>query len=175
MKIKDVAALSPSLSRRSVVLGVTGGIAAYKAAELTRELVRGGFEVQVVMTEAARGFVTPETFQALSGNPVYTSMWDSRVPDNMAHIALSRGRDAIVVAPATADFIAKIAHGLADDLLSTLCVARACPLIVAPAMNREMWDHPATRRNIDQLIRDGVVILGPASGDQACGEVGMGR
>ena len=158
-----------------MVLGVTGGIAAYKAAELTRELVRGGFEVQVVMTEAARGFVTPETFQALSGNPVYTSMWDSRIRDNMAHIELSRGKDAIVVAPATADFIAKLAHGLADDLLSTLCVARACPLLVAPAMNREMWDNPATRRNVEQLARDGVAIIGPASGDQACGEVGMGR
>jgi phosphopantothenoylcysteine decarboxylase/phosphopantothenate--cysteine ligase len=127
------------------------------------------------MTESARGFVTPETFQALSGNPVYTSMWDARVRDNMAHIELSRGKDVIVVAPATADFIAKLAHGLADDLLSTLCVARGCPLIVAPAMNREMWDNPATRRNVDQLIRDGVAILGPASGDQACGEVGMGR
>ena len=160
---------------RNIVLGVTGGIAAYKAAELTRELIRGGFEVQVVMTESARGFVTPETFQALSANPVYTDMWDSRVRDNMAHIALSRGRDAIVVAPATADFIAKLAHGLADDLLSALCLARACPLIVAPAMNREMWDNAATRRNIEQLIRDGVAILGPASGDQACGETGLGR
>jgi phosphopantothenoylcysteine decarboxylase/phosphopantothenate--cysteine ligase len=162
-------------ARRKVVLGVTGGIAAYKAAELTRELTRRGFEVEVVMTDAARGFVTPETFQALSANPVYTDMWDARVRDNMAHIALSRGKDAIVVAPATADFIAKLAHGLADDLLSTLCLARACPLIVAPAMNREMWDHPATRRNVEQLARDGVAILGPASGDQACGEVGMGR
>ena len=127
------------------------------------------------MTEAARGFVTPETFQALSGNPVYTSMWDSRIRDNMAHIELSRGKDAIVVAPATADFIAKLAHGLADDLLSTLCVARACPLLVAPAMNREMWDNPATRRNVEQLARDGVAIIGPASGDQACGEVGHGK
>jgi len=162
-------------SGRNVVLGVTGGIAAYKAAELTRELIRNGFSVQVVMTDAARGFITPETFQALSANPVFSDIWDTRVRDNMAHIELSRGKDAVVVAPATADFIAKIAHGLADDLLSALCLARACPLIVAPAMNREMWDHPATRRNIDQLIRDGVVILGPASGDQACGEVGMGR
>jgi phosphopantothenoylcysteine decarboxylase/phosphopantothenate--cysteine ligase len=170
-----VADFSPALSRRKVVLGITGGIAAYKGAELTRELVRAGFEVQVVMTEAARGFVTAETFQALSGNPVYTSMWDNRVRDNMAHIELSRGKDAIVVAPATADFIAKVAHGLADDLLSTLCVARACPLLVAPAMNREMWDNPATRRNVEQLMRDGVAIIGPASGDQACGEVGMGR
>src|SRR5262245_3565432 len=126
------------------------------------------------MTEAARGFVTPATFQALSGNSVYTDMWDDRVRDNMAHIQVSRGKDAIVVAPATADFIAKLAHGLADDLLSTLCLARACPLIVAPAMNREMWDHPATRRNVAQLERDGVAIIGPASGDQACGGVGMG-
>jgi phosphopantothenoylcysteine decarboxylase/phosphopantothenate--cysteine ligase len=174
-KINDVAAVSPGVSRGTVVLGVTGGIAAYKAAELTRELVRGGFDVQVVMTEAACGFVTPETFQALSGNPVYTNMWDTRIRDNMAHIALSRGRDAIVVAPATADFIAKLAHGLADDLLSTLCVARACPLLVAPAMNREMWDNPATRRNVEQLMRDGAAFIGPDSGDQACGEAGMGR
>ncbi len=163
------------VSHNSIVLGVTGGIAAYKAAELTRELIREGFEVQVVMTESARGFITPETFQALSGNPVFTTMWDARIRDNMAHIALSRGKNAIVVAPATADFIAKLAHGLADDLLSALCLARACPLVVAPAMNREMWDNPATRRNVDQLIRDGVAILGPATGDQACGEVGMGR
>jgi phosphopantothenoylcysteine decarboxylase/phosphopantothenate--cysteine ligase len=162
-------------SKKSVVLGITGGIAAYKAAELTRELARNGIEVQVVMTEAAGELVTPATFQALSGKPVYTSLWDARVADNMAHIELSRGKDAIVVAPATADFIAKLAQGLADDLLSTLCLARECPLIVAPAMNRQMWDNPATRRNIERLLRDGVAILGPASGDQACGEVGMGR
>jgi len=162
-------------SRKSVVLGVTGGIAAYKAAQLTRDLQRHGIDVQVVMTEAARGMVTPATFQALSGKPVYTDMWDASVPDNMAHIELSRGKDAIVVAPATADFIAKLASGLADDLLSTLCLARECPLIVAPAMNRQMWQNAATRRNIDRLLRDGVAILGPTSGDQACGEVGMGR
>ena len=162
-------------SKKSVVLGVTGGIAAYKAAELTRELARNGIEVQVVMTEAAGSLVAPATFQALSGKPVYTNLWDARVADNMAHIDLSRGKDAIVVAPATADFIAKLAQGLADDLLSTLCLARECPLIVAPAMNRQMWDNPATRRNIERLLRDGVAILGPASGDQACGEVGMGR
>jgi len=174
-KINDVAAVSPGVSRGKLVLGVTGGIAAYKAAELTRELIRGGFEVQVVMTDSARGFVTPETFQALSGNPVYTNMWDTRIRDNMAHIELSRGKDAIVVAPATADFIAKLAHGLADDLLSTLCLARACPLIIAPAMNREMWGNPATRRNVEQLMRDGVAFIGPDSGDQACGETGMGR
>jgi phosphopantothenoylcysteine decarboxylase/phosphopantothenate--cysteine ligase len=162
-------------SAKSVVLGVTGGIAAYKAAELTRELQRRGLEVQVVMTEAARGMVTPATFQALSGKPVYTDLWDASVPDSMGHIEISRGKDAIVVAPATADFIAKLANGLADDLLSTLCLARDCPLIVAPAMNRQMWGHPATRRNVERLLRDGVAILGPGSGDQACGEVGLGR
>ena len=160
---------------KSVVLGVTGGIAAYKAAQLTRDLQRHGFEVQVVMTEAARGMVTPATFQALSGKPVYSDMWDASIPDNMAHIEVSRGKDAIVIAPATADFIAKLANGLADDLLSTLCLARECPLIVAPAMNRQMWQNAATRRNVERLVRDGVTVLGPASGDQACGEVGMGR
>ena len=160
---------------KSVVLGVTGGIAAYKAAQLTRDLQRQGFEVQVVMTEAARGMVTPATFQALSGKPVYSDMWDASIPDNMAHIEVSRGKDAIVIAPATADFIAKLANGLADDLLSTLCLARECPLIVAPAMNRQMWQNAATRRNVERLVRDGVTVLGPASGDQACGEVGMGR
>jgi phosphopantothenoylcysteine decarboxylase/phosphopantothenate--cysteine ligase len=162
-------------SRKSVVLGITGGIAAYKAAQLTRDLQRHGIDVQVVMTEAARGMVTPATFQALSGKPVYSDMWDASIPDSMGHIELSRGKDAVVVAPATADFIAKIANGLADDLLSTLCLARECPLIVAPAMNRQMWQSPATRRNVERLLRDGVAILGPASGDQACGEVGMGR
>ena len=163
------------ISRKSVVLGVTGGIAAYKAAQLTRDLQRHGIDVQVVMTRAAQGMITPATFQALSGKPVYSDMWDTGVPDSMAHIELSRGKNAVVVAPATADFIAKLANGLADDLLSTLCLARECPLIVAPAMNRQMWDHPATRRNVDRLLRDGASILGPASGDQACGEVGMGR
>ena len=162
-------------SAKSVVLGVTGGIAAYKAAQLTRDLQRHGIDVQVVMTEAARGMVTSATFQALSGKPVYSDMWDATVRDGMGHIELSRGKDAIVVAPATADFIAKLANGLADDLLSTLCLARECPLIVAPAMNRQMWQSPATKRNVERLLRDGVTILGPASGDQACGEVGMGR
>lgn len=162
-------------SRKKVLLGVTGGIAAYKAAELVRELIRSGVEVQVVMTEAARGFITPATLQALSGNAVFTDMWDARIANSMAHIELTRDKDAIVVAPATADFMAKVAHGLADDLLSTLCLARECPLLVAPAMNRQMWDNPATQRNVAQLGRDGVAILGPASGDQACGEVGMGR
>ncbi|HEX6008038.1 MAG TPA: bifunctional phosphopantothenoylcysteine decarboxylase/phosphopantothenate--cysteine ligase CoaBC, partial [Burkholderiales bacterium] len=162
-------------ARKKVLLGLTGGIAAYKAAELCRLLVKDGIDVQVVMTEAARGFITPATMQALSGKPVFTDMWDERVPDNMGHIELSRGKDAIVVAPATADFIAKLVHGLGDDLLSTLCLARECPLVVAPAMNRQMWDNAATRRNMARLAADGVAIVGPASGDQACGEVGMGR
>jgi phosphopantothenoylcysteine decarboxylase/phosphopantothenate--cysteine ligase len=162
-------------NRKFVVLGVTGGIAAYKAAQLTRDLQRHGIEVQVVMTEAARGMVAPATFQALSGRPVYSDMWDAAIPDNMAHIEISRGKDAIVVAPATADFIARLANGLADDLLSALCLARECPLVIAPAMNRQMWQHPATRRNVERLLSDGVTLLGPASGDQACGEVGMGR
>lgn len=163
------------ISRKSIVLGVTGGIAAYKAAQLVRDLQRQGVEVQVVMTRAAQGMVAPATFQALSGRTVYTDMWDPRIPDSMAHIEISRGKDAIVVAPATADFIAKLANGLADDLLSTLCLARECPLIVAPAMNRQMWENPATRRNVERLARDGVTFLGPDSGDQACGETGMGR
>jgi phosphopantothenoylcysteine decarboxylase/phosphopantothenate--cysteine ligase len=163
------------IAGKKVLLGVTGGIAAYKAAELVRRLADHGIEVEVVMTEAACGFVTPATFQALSGRPVYTSLWDARAPDGMAHIALARGKDAVVVAPASADFMAKLAHGLADDLLSTLCLARDCPLMLAPAMNRQMWEHPATQRNAAQLERDGVLLLGPDSGDQACGETGMGR
>ena len=163
------------LRQQRVVLGVTGGIAAYKAAELVRLLVKDGTEVQVVMTQSACSFITPATMQALSGRPVFTDMWDPRVSDNMAHIELSRGANLIVVAPATADFLAKLANGHADDLLSTLCMARECPLLVAPAMNRQMWDNQATRRNVARLARDGVVILGPASGDQACGETGMGR
>jgi phosphopantothenoylcysteine decarboxylase/phosphopantothenate--cysteine ligase len=162
-------------SRKFVVLGVTGGIAAYKAAQLTRDLQRHGIDVQVVMTGAARGMVAPATFQALSGRPVYSDMWDATIPDSMGHIELSRGKDAIVIAPATADFIAKLANGLADDLLSTLCLARECPLIVAPAMNRQMWQSAATQRNVERLLHDGVAILGPASGDQACGEIGKGR
>ena len=160
---------------KKILLGVTGGVAAYKAAELVRRLAERGCDVHVVMTQAACGFITPVTMQALSGNPVYTDMWDPRIPDNMAHIELSRDKDLIVVAPATADFMAKVALGLADDLLSTLCLARDCPLAVAPAMNRQMWEHPATQRNVKQLRADGVEVLGPASGGQACGEVGMGR
>src|SRR5215510_3458816 len=163
------------LKGKRVLLGLTGGIAAYKAAELCRLFVRAGADVQVVMTDAACRFVTPVTMQGLSGKPVFTDMWDGRIPDNMGHIELSRDRELVVVAPATADFLAKAANGLADDLLSTLCLARECPLAVAPAMNRQMWDHPATQRNVERLRTDGVAILGPAAGDQACGEVGMGR
>ncbi|HYC37746.1 MAG TPA: bifunctional phosphopantothenoylcysteine decarboxylase/phosphopantothenate--cysteine ligase CoaBC [Usitatibacter sp.] len=158
-----------------VVLGVTGGIAAYKVAELARLLIRNNVEVQAAMTEAATKFVSAATFQALTGKPVVTDLWDASYPDNMAHIAITRGASAILVAPASADFMAKLAHGLADDLLSTACLARSCPLLVAPAMNREMWDNPATQRNVATLRGDGVTILGPAAGDQACGEVGMGR
>ena len=161
--------------RKKVLFGLTGGVAAYKAAELVRRLGDRGIEVHVVMTQAACGFISPATLQALSGHPVYTDMWDGRIANGMPHIELSRDKQAIVVAPATADFLAKVALGLADDLLSTLCLARDCPLIVAPAMNRQMWEHPATQRNISQLQRDGVTILGPDSGDQACGETGMGR
>jgi len=160
---------------RRVLLGVTGGIAAYKVAELARLLIRNNVEVQVAMTEAATRFVTPATFQALTGKPVITDLWDASFANNMAHIELSRGADAIVVAPASADFLAKLAHGIADDLLSTACLARNCPLLVAPAMNVEMWDNPATQRNVATLRADGVTVLGPAPGDQACGEVGMGR
>jgi phosphopantothenoylcysteine decarboxylase / phosphopantothenate---cysteine ligase len=163
------------IARKKILLGVTGGIAAYKSAELVRRLGERGVEVHVVMTEAACGFITPATMQALSGHPVYASMWDTRVPDGMAHIALSRDKDLILIAPATTDFLAKVAHGLGDDLLSTLCLARECPLAVAPAMNRQMWENAANQRNVRQLRNDGVSILGPASGDQACGEIGMGR
>lgn len=163
------------LNKRHIVLGVTGGIAAYKAAELVRELQRAGASVQVVMTRAATHFVTPVTFQALSARPVFVDQWDDRVANNMAHIELSRSADAILIAPASADFIGKLANGLCDDLLGTMCVARECPLVVAPAMNRQMWTNPALQRNVAQLRADGVTLFGPDSGDQACGEVGPGR
>src|SRR5439155_1943450 len=158
-----------------IVLGVTGGIAAYKAAELVRLLVKQDVTVDVVLTAAGAQFVTATTFQALSGRPVLSDLWHSGSDDAMGHISLSRGADAILIAPASANFIAKLAHGVADDLLSTLCLARDCPLLVAPAMNKQMWENPATQRNIHQLQQDGVQILGPGSGDQACGEIGMGR
>jgi len=160
---------------KKIVLGITGGIAAYKAAELTRLLLKQGAEVQVVMTEAATHFVGPVTFQALSGKPVFTDQWDARMANNMAHIDLSREADLILVAPASADFLAKVAQGQADDLLTTLVLARDCPLLVAPAMNRQMWENPATRRNAATLTADGIAILGPGCGEQACGETGDGR
>jgi len=160
---------------KHLVLGITGGIAAYKAAELTRLLVKKGISVQVVMTDAAGHFITPVTMQALSGRPVHSKMWDASIPNGMPHIELSREADAILVAPASADFMAKLANGQADDLLSTLCLARDCPLLIAPAMNKQMWESPATQRNVGQLSKDGVMILGPDSGEQACGEIGLGR
>ena len=161
--------------RKRLVLGITGGIAAYKAAELLRLLIKADYEVQVVMTESATQFITPVTMQALSGKPVFTGMWDSSIDNGMPHIELSRDADAIVIAPATAEFIAKLLHGRADDLLSTLCLARDCALLVAPAMNKQMWENPATQRNFAQLVADKVTVLGPDSGDQACGEIGLGR
>ena len=166
-----------NLAGKKIVLGLTGGIACYKAAEFTRALIKAGATVQVVMTEAARHFITPVTMQALSGHTVYTDQWDSRIANNMAHIDLSRGADAIIIAPCSADFMRKLVHGAADDLLSTLCLARPhdVALLVAPAMNVEMWEKPATQRNVAQLKSDGITLLGPASGDQACGETGLGR
>lgn len=160
---------------KRIVLGMTGGIACYKIAELVRRLTEQGATVDVVMTEAATHFITPVTMQALSGRPVFIDAWDARVPNNMAHIDLTRGADAVLIAPASADFMAKLVHGEASDLLSTLCLARACPMLVAPAMNREMWANPATQRNVAQLHADGIAVLGPDSGNQACGEVGDGR
>jgi phosphopantothenoylcysteine decarboxylase/phosphopantothenate--cysteine ligase len=160
---------------RRIVLGVTGGIAAYKAAEFTRLLVKAGVAVDIVMTEAATRFVTPMTFQALARRPVLTDLWASGADDAMGHIAVSRGAEMIVVAPASADFLAKLAQGAADDLLSTLCLARECPLLVAPAMNVQMWSNAATQRNVAQLAKDGVTILGPARGELACNEFGSGR
>lgn len=163
------------LQGKRIVLGVTGGIAAYKAAELLRLLIKQGGDVQVAMTDGATHFVTPTTFQALSGKSVFTDQWDARMPNGMAHIDLSRRADLVLIAPASADFLARVVHGMADDLLATMVLARDCPLLIAPAMNRQMWENPATQRNITQLQADGVGVLGPASGEQACGEVGVGR
>ncbi len=163
-------------SIKRLLVGITGGIAAYKTAELVRLLVRQGVDVQVVMTQAACQFITPVTLQALSGKPVFTDLWDDRIDNGMAHIEFSRDTDAILIAPASADFISRLAQGRADDLLSTICLARgSCPLMVAPAMNVQMWENPATQRNIAQLRADDIAILGPDSGDQACGDTGLGR
>ena len=158
-----------------VLLGITGGIAAYKSAELTRLLVKSGREVTVAMTTAAREFVGPATFQALSGHPVYSDLWDARPDNGMAHIELTRGNDVMLIAPASADFLARLVHGRSDDLLSTTVLARTISLIVAPAMNLQMWQNPATQRNVATLKADGVHVIGPGTGDQACGEIGDGR
>ncbi len=166
------------LDNKHIVLGLSGGVACYKAAELCRALTKQGATVQVVMTEAAAQFITPVTMQALSNRPVFVSQWDAREPNNMAHINLSREADLILVAPASADFMAKLLHGRADDLLSLMCLARPIdkvPLLLAPAMNREMWSHPATQRNMAQLRTDGAHVLGVGQGEQACGESGDGR
>ncbi len=166
------------LSGRRIVLGLTGGVACYKSAELLRLLVKQGASVRVVMTDAAQQFMTATTMQALSGEPVTTSQWDNRDHNNMPHINLGRWAEAVVVAPASADFMAQLLHGSANELLSLLCLARprdTCALLLAPAMNREMWSHPATQRNVQQLLADGTHLLGPSAGDQACGEVGDGR
>lgn len=166
------------LKNKHIVLGITGGIAAYKSAELCRLLQAKGATVQVVMTQAACQFITPITMQALSGRPVYTSQWDEREHNNMPHINLTREADMIVIAPASADFIAQLATGLSGELLSLLCLARPqanCKLLIAPAMNKEMWLHPAIQRNVNQIMADGATILQPTSGEQACGEVGAGR
>ena len=163
---------------KHIVLGLTGGIACFKAAELCRALIKEGATVQVVMTEAAEHFITPVTMQALSQRPVYGSQWDARESNNMPHINLSREADAILIAPCSADFMAKLLHGRADDLLSLMCLARplqTVPLLLAPAMNREMWAHPATQRNVAQLTADGATVFDVGQGDQACGETGDGR
>jgi len=163
------------LASHKIILGVTGGIAAYKAAELTRLLIKNDCDVQVVMTESACHFITPLTFQALSGKEVLTSLWKNNTNNGMSHIELSRNYDLIIIAPASANFLAKLTHGLADDLLSSLCLARTCPIAVAPAMNVHMWNNEATQRNVSQLKKDGVLFFGPDSGEQACGDIGLGR
>lgn len=174
-KQKERTSERTNFIEKRLLLGVTGGVAAYKVAELARLLTQAGIVVQTVMTASACRFVGPVTFQSLTGQPVYTELWETNTASNMAHIQLSRNTDMILIAPASADFIAKLAGGMADDLLTTLCLARDCPLMIAPAMNKQMWMNPATQRNIQYLLDDGVKIIGPAYGEQACGEVGMGR
>ena len=161
--------------KKKILLGVTGSIAAYKAAELIRLLRKNNFFVQVVLTKSAKQFVTPLTLQALSGNPVLENMWEPTEGNGMEHINLARTADLILIAPSSGNFIAKLANGLADDLLTNLCLARSCPLLVAPAMNVEMFNNEATQRNIETIKNDGIVISGPDSGEQACGEIGFGR
>jgi phosphopantothenoylcysteine decarboxylase/phosphopantothenate--cysteine ligase len=164
-----------SLQGKHILLTMSGGIAAFKVAELARSLIQEGATVQVIMSEAATKFMTPVTMQALTGNHVYTDQWDARISNNMAHIELSRKADVIVAVPASADLLAKISHGLANDLVSATCLAKECPLVVVPAMNKQMWENAATQRNMQQLQADGITVLGPTSGTQACGENGMGR
>lgn len=164
-----------SLAQRRILLGVSGGIAAYKSCELVRRLRDLGAEVRVVMTEGATHFVSATTFQALSGQPVRMSLWDAQAEAAMGHIELARWAERILIAPASADLMARLAHGLANDLLTTVCLASAAPLYVAPAMNQQMWAHPAVQANVDTLRQRGVHLLGPASGDQACGDIGSGR
>jgi phosphopantothenoylcysteine decarboxylase/phosphopantothenate--cysteine ligase len=164
-----------SLQGKHILLTMSGGIAAFKVAELARSLQQEGATMQVIMSEAATKFMTPVTMQALTGHPVFTDQWDARIPNNMAHIELSRKADVIVAVPASADLLAKISHGLANDLVSVTCLAKECPLIVVPAMNKQMWENAATQRNMQQLEADGITVLGPTSGTQACGENGMGR
>lgn len=177
----EVSATLPNMNEMSgkhILLGLSGGIACYKAADFCRALIKEGATVQVVMTEAAERFITPVTMQALSNRPVYTSQWDRREANNMPHINLSRDADAIVIAPCSADFVAQLAQGSTADLLSLMCLARPrekVPLLLAPAMNREMWSHPATQRNFAQVAADGAVVLGVGTGEQACGETGDGR
>ena len=166
--------LQPLTSKR-ILLGVTGGIAAYKSVDLTRRLREAGAEVQVVMTPAATAFVGPLTFQAVSGRPVRTELLDASAEAGMGHIELARWADLILIAPASADFIARLAHGMANDLLSTLCLATDRPIAIAPAMNRLMWQNPATRDNCRLLARRGIKLWGPGVGEQACGEIGAGR
>ncbi len=166
------------LASKHIVLALSGGVACYKSAELCRLLVKAGASVQVVMTEAASQFITPVTMQALSGRKVFTHQWDASEPNNMPHINLTRQADAVLIAPASADLMAKLAVGRADELVSLMCLARPrerVPLVVAPAMNREMWSHPATHRNVAQLVQDGTVVLPVGQGEQACGETGDGR
>lgn len=170
-----IIGLMSSQQPHRILLGVTGGIAAYKSPDLVRRLIERGADVQVVMSRGAQQFVTALTFQAVSGKPVRTDLWDEAAEAAMGHIELARWADEIVVAPATAEFIAKLAHGFADDLLTTLCLASAASITVAPAMNRQMWANPATQANVRLLKERGIRILGPASGEQACGEVGAGR
>ena len=164
-----------SLAEKHIVLGITGGIAAYKSAELVRRLLDQGAVVQVVMTEAAKAFIAPLTLQALSGRPVRDSLLDPSAESGMGHIEIARWADQIVVAPASADFIARLAGGMASDLLTTICLATSAPIALAPAMNQGMWNKAVTQRNLDSLTADGVELLGPASGAQACGDVGLGR